>query len=299
MLTKSEILSQIAEDYPDRELVAAYLESKAQRSSKSYDTAKRAITGFLYDNKPIVEMTYNDLMQISRSINTTSLAKISKGAYWSTIRAYYQWALDRIREGGVNASNQLPLRVVFDETQRDADLEVQREEAIEVFDDDQLAHLDLKAKMLGFKYSVIESLLKHCGARCGEILTLHPGNVNLLERYWISGLVRDARKRGKVIYFFPAMLVPKLKQYLMTVETDWMFPGNSGEHLQVKSVIHTLGVMTHSFRKTLNTRRAKKGCPEEIRSLLLNQKPIGVNAASYTKLSLKEKRDLYDKWHPF
>ena len=299
MLSKSEFVEQLG-DTPDLEMVADYLLIAQENSVNSVSAARRSIA-FLYGNgKPIEELSFQDLDEVVRVIDAFPYKKATKQQRWSTLKAYYEWSLDRLRRCGIKVENQLPLKVKFHETQRD----VKEEDSGVVFTDEELMFLENKSKIMGIKYHIIFLLLKHSGPRISELMSIRLENLNVKERYFVSGLENGARKRGKVTYFFPKNIVPKLMQYVMTLPagTEVLFPTRActAGHASRKSMEKRLGVKTHSFRKTLNTRRMKPmGCPQEVREILINQKPTGVNAANYTKLKLVEKRDLYDQFHPF
>ena len=112
-------------------------------------------------------------------------------------------------------------------------------------------------------------------------------------------------------YFFPRKFKIHLESYLVQLQyecpdQEYLFS------IQTKSVRKILSdypkrhVNPHLFRDAINSHWVENGLLDtEIRSILLNQRPTGVNAQRYLKKYMqndksgKERLKLYDKYFPY
>jgi len=161
---------------------------------------------------------------------------------------------------------------------------------------------------------IILLLEVYTGARISEVRTVLREDVHLTERFFETGFTIDARKStfnksSGLIFFFPEVVVPYLAKYEKTLENSkWYFPGYSDNPISTASVRkiyieirRETGVYFsfHYFRRSLITERRKIGCPEDVSEGLMCHASSSVEGESYVKLTVKEKRDLYDLWNPF
>lgn len=300
-ITRKSISRQDTIPEQDMEMVIDYLEEKERNSHGSFLMARNALFSILYRvaPRPVVEMDFRDLDNVVRAIDIAPYKKNTKMQRWSTIKAYYEWCLDRLRRNGIKVENQLPLRVKFNATQNDVSID--NDEGCEIFSDHDLARLETRAQIKGMKWHVAFLLLKHCGMRGSELATIKLRNVNVEERVLVTGLERDARKSKKPLtFFFPPEVAAIVMEYIETLpkECEWLFPGITTPCIRRTALSRLFG-KTHSFRKTLITRRIDNGCPYHISEMLVNHEISSVEFKHYYKKPRNERRDLYDKYHPF
>lgn len=287
----------------DTHLVLDYLAAKHAASSGSYHMARRCIIEILYTvaPRPLATLTYNDLDAVAQHINTRALASNTKRQVWSTITAYYCWALDRLRGTGINVTNNLPHRVQFAASQRDVAV-LGDDEDNHVMSDADLNRHETRARIHSMAAHVMFLLLKHTGMRHSEVISIRLENVHVDERYIVTGLERNARKNKRPLYFFyPAAVALRLRQYLLTLPAGtWLFPSTE---TPTGHITHWRGQYlfgrVHAFRHTLVTRRLDAGCPLHISELLQNHVISAVQFKNYYRKTLRERRDLYDRYHPF
>lgn len=166
------------------------------------------------------------------------------------------------------------------------------------------------AKTYSQREYVLLLILKHCGMRLSEAITIRIENIDFNRRIIASGTVKDYAKEGVVIHPFPKFLSIEIKKLIALLEDPegWLFPGRK-THIKIaqkliKSFKEKTGVdgwHSHYFRATLIQNRTKLGCPREINEFLNNHAPSGTQATFYDFKNWphEDRVKAYDKWHPY
>jgi len=170
-----------------------------------------------------------------------------------------------------------------------------------------------------FMIFVIVCLLLYTGARISEIISIKLSNINLQERFIFVKIKSKKYLNQFGFYFFPKFFVRHLEIWIGQLEliypdTIFLFPSSRSNfrHLTGKTVRHNLRDIKkllnleehcnpHAFRNLLNEKREAMGVSKLKRTILLNQKPQGVNEKNYLK-SYKTRKKLlgfYDESFPF
>lgn len=212
-------------------------------------------------------------------------------------------------------NNPVPSKKIYQFTKKDTDIKRYSQIVQKILTPEQLTTiLNYAKEKMNLRSLIILLLEIYTGARISEVRTLLREDVHLNERFFETGFTIDARKStlnkaSGLIFFYPEVIVSYLKKYEKTLENSrWFFPGYSDVPLSPASVRkiyveirRETGVFFsfHYFRRTLITERAKLGCPLWISEGLMNHASSSVEGESYIKLTVKEKRDTYDKYDPY
>ena len=206
----------------------------------------------------------------------------------------------------------MPNDKFFKFTQKEFDIKKQSDVEAEIFTNVELLEILEFAKKRNFRDFILFSLLIITGARVSEVLSIKVKDVHLEKRFFETGFVKGARKtslssKKSLIFFFPENFCKYLEMYLTILGKGevWLFPGRSKHyhynscHRYVKLNYGQNFSNFHKFRKTLITNRVKMECPLWASEGLMNHKFSSVEGEYYIKLSLDEKRELFDKYFPY
>lgn len=313
----------------DKDAVEKYLLAKWKRSPYSYATARAAINLFYaHVQKSVVEIAFNDIDSFFERVDNADLARGTKVLYWNTLRGFvremiYQhnrangtMLVDPFPPGNVNFNVNTAISKV-DTEKIDSTADLVRDDVMDTI----LTH----ARRASQREYVFLLLLKHCGMRESECKSIRVENVHLDERYIVTGIVHGCRKSNTSgetpsVYFFPKSVALQLRQYLLLLAPgeEWLFPqarmGKTGTksyqdqyYLFWKRYSKVAGVhlKSHQFRKTLISKRKKMRLASgekidvEDSNVLMNHVGANTQQKFYYKLSISERRALYDKWDPY
>lgn len=248
-------------------------------------------------NRDVPTMTHEDFMKAFASINKNQNLTIqTKGQYWRQFRSFVEYVQEATgaflnfpkkfaKFGNNNAESPDSTEFVMTREQVDALLE--------------------KAKYVDFKKYVMLLLQARTGMRCTQLVTIKADWVHLEERWTYTVPKGNGPKN---VYAFSEEVKRELGKYIKarSSSSEWLFPGNAGDHIGrsiheyfIREIRGDLPIISHSFRRTINTLRKKMECPEEERSVLLNQTVGSVNGDRYTKYTADYRVILYDKWNPY
>lgn len=164
---------------------------------------------------------------------------------------------------------------------------------------------------------VIIAILTTTGMRISECLTIKRKNISFKKRCISTGLVENANKNHKRLYFpFPEELIPILKSWLIEAEekdpnSEWLFTNYKGNcptanamasyfvYINNKNIFN-FKVKSHSFRKTLTTFRINgiKKTPLEIEEFLSNHASSSIIMSHYNNPTKEERVKIYDEYFP-
>jgi len=258
---------------------------------------------------------YFEIILDKKNIKITS--KETKRSYLTSFFYHIQaLLLDR----NIEFRNPVPTRQVFQFTQFENDIKKYSELKNNILPITQIEQiLTYCRKNLKKKYFIMFGLLISTGARHSEIRSIKLKNLHFKERYFETGFEKNARKstlksKKALLFFFPNNFSVYLKNYIygLNKKEEWLFPAvnikSSASFLNNSAIYNTkeriekaLGFKfkLHSFRNSLITNRIKMECPLWLSEGLMNHKSSSVEGEHYIKLSISEKRDLYDKYFPY
>lgn len=283
-------------------LVAEYLETLA--APRTRYTVGSILSRFVawLGIKPVLSVGYEELQRYFLMLrDDASITLRTKELYWGTVRGFMEYVAES-RDIHVNIPKRTVKFVKFGNKPGPAS-------KARVMSRDEVVAFRDRVKLVARREYIWVYLLADCGMRVSELATIRIENVDVGERYLVTGMVEGARKTGEAGYFFSPECARELARYMMLVpEGDWLFPSPCKQGRPVLGetiedfIVRTRddpSITTHTFRKSLNTLRAGMGCDLEIRKILLNHKVNDVNVTNYTMRTRKEKRDLYDKFYPY
>jgi integrase len=163
-------------------------------------------------------------------------------------------------------------------------------------------------------------MIIYSGARISEVCHLEFKNIDLKNRWFITTVKSKKSDKRDGVYFFPEFFVPELRYYIRHLKEEYgnnpkyFFPNKKSKkgyltktplEKRLKDLKENLDLEyntnPHAFRDFLNTKRMEMRLPKDLCTMLLNQKPKGVNPQHYLKKfnNRVHLRDLYDQYNPF
>jgi len=321
---KSLTLSKINSYY-----VVNYLSEVKKRSDGAYRNQKWAIKQLLDSvNKSVIEITKLDIYNYFKNVLDQKLIKEdSKNAIRSYLKSFFDYIEAILLDQNINYQNPIVSRRVFRFTKRDEDIKKQSDARDKVIPKDKLRRIlnycktnyYYSKKIFNMRHFIFYSLAACTGARKAEIMTIKLKDVNLDERYFETGFVKNARKStgrtGKsLLFFFPAKFVPYLENYMIKLKEmgcKWLFPARRNPqegYWSRGSIVYSytkirkkLGIhfTMHFFRHSLITYLDENGCSEDKLEGLLNHEPSSIQRKFYKHLTIEKKRDIYDQFFPY
>lgn len=307
------------------EMLNNYLANKERSSPSSARAYRSAITRFLeFVGK-------NDLTTIKRSDSERYFAHLDsaefqfKLTYKLTQLKYIRSFFEYVAENCSDFKNPIPNPKMFKFTPDPSRTihETQEFESEQTFEIDEIIAVLKKAKIADYEHFMQLILLTFCGMRVSECVSIKKANIDLDERYVISGLENDCRKSNKdgkkpLIFIFPSEIADILFDYLCYHEKKygkdekWLFPARHSNSVSgfeptrgLQRFIHDLNcgftIKSHKFRKTIESFHAFKGkniAPDHIIELLSNHAITSVVFKHYAKCSIEERRSFYDQYFP-
>jgi integrase/recombinase XerD len=299
-------------DY-DYNLFKGFLEEKFKISKNTYESHKYNVIECLnYIKKPIEEIDIVDIAKyLTNVINKKDIQITTKNAYRYNISSFFQYVQQQFLTKREEAyHNPVPSKDVFKFTKSN---KIKRKpEKEEKFTKKELLTILDNSKKREFRDFIIFAILIATGMRIGECLSIRVNQIDLERRLLDTGFDKGARKSTKtsgesIRFFLPKGLIRYLKKYLYMIKGDkWLVSGRekyltpSGFRSTSKERYPKKFSKFHKYRKTLITNRVKKmECPLWISEGLMNHVPSSVEGRAYIKLSIPEKRELYDKYFPY
>lgn len=143
------------------------------------------------------------------------------------------------------------------------------------------------------------------GMRVSGIVNITFDHINFEERRIETQEKRTKRSTGKNSYPIPKPFLNVFKAYVF--QQQQIFPGElrlfpiTTKTIREQVKFWRKKMHPHLYRDALNTIWQEMGLDQALRSLLINQKPSGINALHYLKKyrSWKAKLEIYDQYFPF
>lgn len=152
---------------------------------------------------------------------------------------------------------------------------------------------------------IVVCLLAYTGMRIGGLVNIEIKNIDFTTRCINTKEKRTKANTGDNRYAFPKFFAESLKAYvfqyqLMRPNEIYLFPVTT-KNLRQQLKKWRKEIHPHLFRDALNSRWADLGMDEGLRSIILNQKPTGVNAQHYLKelKSWNKRLEYYDRFFPY
>ncbi len=307
------------------EIIKDYLNEVFKRSTLSYKNQKYIILNLLnYLNKDLEDISMIDIKKyfeeiIDKRINRRNNKPIridSKESYRSYLISFFDYVIGRFLQIKKEIRNPVPNRRIYNFTRLESDIQKQSDIKVEIFTDEELMEILEASKKKSLRDFILFSLLIIDGARISELLTIKIENINLEQRYFDTGLEKNAQKstyksRKGLIFFFPKRFKPYLEKYINYIgkENIWLFPGKTDHytysgfrnHVKLNSNYDDKYRLFHKFRSTLiSNRLIRINCPLWISEGLTNHTiSDSTQIKHYARFSIKQKRDLYDEYFPY
>ncbi|WP_371804529.1 tyrosine-type recombinase/integrase [Candidatus Lokiarchaeum ossiferum] len=158
---------------------------------------------------------------------------------------------------------------------------------------------------------VLVSLLAYSGGRVGGLCALKINDIDLTNRTFQTQEKPTQGSTGWNRYFFPRKFKVHLESYLVQLQfenpdQELLFPIETKTVRKILSDYSKRHVNPHLFRDAINTYWMENGFGSDgLRSIMLNQKPTGVNAERYFRKYVKNDKSgkarlkLYDQYFPY
>lgn len=292
----------------DKNLLLKFLAAKTKDSMGTAKNKKYHLKSF-YEivNLSIVDMKNKDILRFLREIDMMDISKASKNNYKFSVSSFLKFAKWELMDEYEIHLEMPPKSVFAFSEKKKTRVSVEDLGLDSIMPISQINEILKLTRMHSLRDHVFFLLLKYTGARNSEIASTRLENLNVHERYFISGVVNGAKKSDVVIYFYPEKVARELKIYLMTVDQTqpWLFPGYKDYWTGIYQVIlkyeKVLGYNfhTHQFRHAIITRRYDMGIKPHESEKLMNHIPSTVEYKSYIRKNYRELRKLADKYNPY
>ena len=319
------------EELTTQGLIKSYLNEVRKRSEGEFNNSKMLLRSFFrHVKKKIKDITMLDVKDYFENyLDIRPIKNNTKNTRRYMLKGFFDHVQITYLSENKNYNNPVPSKKIYQFTKKEGDIQRYNESSEKemVFDQGQLIQIwdyalhryKLTLRFMWLRDFVLLTLIVCTGARISEIRTIMLQDVHVKQRYFETGFVKGARKstmnkKKGLLFFFPEKIIYYLKLYMQLLEEKkgpdniWLFPGQKGSFLTdmgarliTTKLSKHLGfkIRWHSFRRSMITSRTKMGCPLYLSEMLMNHAPSSVEAKSYIKLTLEEKRDYYDQYFPY
>jgi len=244
-----------------------------------------------------------------------SLGKSTKSKYLQTIKDFFDWLRYELRRNKIPFEHPVPtLKYIYFTEKDNPSKKLKKYIPYEKFE-----QIETLAEAHSFEMQVIILLLKHCGMRVSECVTIRREDLYTEERYLETGFEIGAQKTADgihgLIFFFPKTAQIMIRHYLEYVnarypDSPYLFPSRiKGKHIVtntvgkfLRNIAEQVGLprlSSHWFRHTLNTnRKYDTNCPKDIRKKLRND-AMGDAEDLYDDVEIRKLCEKYDEFHPY
>ncbi|HME56669.1 MAG TPA: tyrosine-type recombinase/integrase [Candidatus Lokiarchaeia archaeon] len=318
------VLENLGIPDPDRTCLAMYLEGLKENSDNTFDGSAHAIFDFYNATnfKSITIMTLDDINAYIDFLKAQPWKETVKDGYQRRVKAWFHRAMKdfaarkiMITDWFAYVDNPFSAR----KAKKHADsmqitIDMDNKENIKALTDAELDTIINMSKLKAKWFQILLLILKYTGMRVSEAITIRLKNMDMKERVIGTGVVRNGRKSGKVLFFVPAHVATEIKSYTILLEKneEWLFPAKISRNYMPRSTADSailnfsrkisVKFSSHQFRHTLiKNREIKKHCPSHINEFLQNQEVTGTQAQFYRErnFTLRDRRDLYDLYNPY
>lgn len=301
--------------------VDKYLSKVKEGSYKSANTQKNRIIECLeYIKKPIHDIKKSDVRNYFENVlNKKDIVIRTKNTYRLIIKAFFtkieQYLPEKHLNAFINPVPKFDFSINRDKIGKATEKEVVKFSRVE---EDGKANEILKilrmSRKTEYRDFIIFGLLAQTGMRISECLSIKIEDIDFKERTIDTGLVNGARKSFNkienkgIMFFFRENFKPYLQNYVLfrNKKTGWLFNGKSNNHYTDTAfrgrVIKYYGKKYqkfHCFRQTIITYFEIDGLSRNKIEMLMNHSPSSIEDKHYRKLSIKEKRAIYDQYFPY
>lgn len=324
-MTHIESLEDISPFVPhlneeDANILVQYISLRGRTGSGVKYMQKSVLLRFFqFIQKPsILDIDESDIEEYFCVIDTSGVKYTTKKSQRAYLNAFFQYCERKFRRKNPSYYNPVP---PLEECHFTPDIspsieQITQKENDQTFTTDQLKIILKDTYFMDRKYFFITALLTFCGMRISECVTIRLENINLDGRFLMTGIDENARKSNKTgdhpLYFIiPKDLVPLLFDYIMELKIHnpketWLFPGQI-KHIKIQTYWNYMNrnfsrfhIKTHSFRRTLETSQLNliNRVPLHFVELLSGHVISSVVMKHYNKISIEDRRQLYDEYLP-
>jgi len=283
------IFAEIQDAFPtiqeaDKNYLCMYLDKLKAQSKNSFTCTKGTLKQFYECVKvSICDLTYSDVNAYINYLATYFSNNATKRGHLVRVKAYYHFVLKYLGAQGIYKHDFFKIvNIPFLHLQKEKRVDGYKVDAEEIEGKIKFMSIELIDKILAaasFRSQMVYVLLlilKYCGMRLSEAITIRIDNIDLDRRVIFSGTVLNYAKEGRVIHPFPIHVGTEIRKLLATYAQDavWLFPGRDTHIKTPQTTIKNFqkrsgitGWASHQFRHSLIKRRTMKGCPREIKDL--------------------------------
>jgi integrase len=298
-----------------KQILDGFIGVKGNTGSRNASTYRNTISRFLIyvqkaDFKSILRL---DADRFIGHMNTLGHKIAYKKSTIAMLHVFFDYVAENFTQMGIPFVNPIP-KLKFC---RFAVVDEEEESEPDVYTVEQMIQILADAKKRDYTKYIQLLILTFTGMRISECVSIRRADVNIDERFLLTGREENARKSNKdgnkpLIFFFPEPVANILFDYLQYHkkhfgETQkWLFPIR-GSHYTVDNMIFFLKMLkmpfyvaSHKFRRTLATFWLNKTNKVALHvvEVLSNHVISNVIYKHYAKKGKLEKRSLYDESFP-
>lgn len=318
-------------DLTNEEWITAFRALK-QQSQPNTSRVNGAALKWLIARKEgsIIEQDYNALKAVLWELANSDQVDIhTKNRYYASIRRFYQFVEARAKSMGIDFKSPFVERIDLpDFVQGPSRRKVGsplRGQFLTIPQVEQALNI---SKRKGYQRYCAIALLVHSGARPSEIISIHRDHIDLKRRFFHTGYEVGCSKSNKsksldtgLVFIIPRQLIPTLELYLTWrdetyPDSEWLFPSpsNPSKFASINWLNNVTQKNTYVnlvkrevnpkftlywFRKSLDTHRKERGCPDNVNHHLMNHKMSDVEFQSYDQFDLQQLTKWFDENHPY
>jgi integrase len=315
-----EITDLIDTEFLD--LVQRFLRNKLKTGSGTEKVYRSAIQRFIiYVGKSnIKEIDAKDADEYLSEIDIANHTLSYKVNQLHFIRSFFEFVENHYRTQRIQYFIPIPAAHFYKFTPQKTLTITERKAEIQeaYYSISQLKEILKKSYDADYERFVQIVLLMFCGMRGSECVTILKENVQVDERFLMTGTEENARKSNKsgengIFFCYPEEVAELLFDYIMYAEnkypgSKWLFPSvrNPNEPANLRGLqlcLEQIGASgkSHKFRKSLSTYRKEiknEKTPEHIMETLSNHRITSLEFRTYSQYDVDERRKDYDRYFP-
>lgn len=257
---------------------------RSNHTIKQYTLVVRDLLQYL--GKQVNEITAQDVAEYQRHLAVDR--SYSKNSLYTAVEALQ--AFFRFTGSDVASGLQRPKRAAT---------------APRYLNEEEMRTLLDTAASIGDREYLLMAVMAYTGVRVSELCAITVHDIDFSNR---TLLVRDGKGGTDRIVVLPTHLVERLKQYLSSAKSEFLFPGGDEGHISPRTVQRivsrvardaqiTRKITPHIIRHTFATTILRKGGDIRFIQALLGHRSVATTQI-YTHLDDASLRSMYDRFGP-
>ncbi|WP_369019454.1 tyrosine-type recombinase/integrase [Promethearchaeum syntrophicum] len=296
-----------------------FLDNRSTSGSGTVKVYKSAILRFLkfIQKTDLEDINREDWEKYRKYLDGRNLKKSYKLNQAKYLRSFFDFVEDNLRSKHIDFFNPIP-KIKFVRFNPDQGLnlkEKEEKEKDEFYTIEQMKLIFSKSNLVDYEHFMQIILLTFCGMRGSEVMSIKKDNLDLDNRYLVTGQEMNARKSQKDLYYvFPELVANMLWDYLQIHEkkygkdVNWLFPSHFYNHKNyakirsLQSFLTSLNVpfkcRTHKFRHSISRFRRANNFSRGDRETLSNHSSLSLEDRIYAKIPIEKRIKIYDECFP-